>query len=232
MKERYETLNEQWHNAEEIVTRIDIQRSNYRKISSIVVQPDPSPSEPTTRSTLKSVFSKITFPTFETLERKESNTSNEVFFEVILCSSPSPHISSFQDTPIHTVTIPIEEPTNESSVIIARTHTESVVDRSSPYNIIETSLNEDVDDQNETISPSTSIHSETDVYMDAVDVIIDHQSDGSVTPISYGSFTKEIIHAFAANLHRIDKDVARCDRNYSYFINNDNLKKLRNIMCT
>ena len=114
-------------------------------------------------------------------------------------------------------------------MIIARTHTESVVDRSSPYNIIETSFNEDID---ETISPSTSAHSETDVYMDAVDVIIDHQSDGSFTPISYGSFSKEIIHAFATNIHRIDKDVARCDRNYSYFINGDNLKKLRNIMCT
>jgi hypothetical protein len=56
--------------------------------------------------------------------------------------------------------------------------------------------------------------------------------DGSLTPIYYGSFSKEIIDAFAANLHRIDKDVARCDRNYSYFINLDNLKKLRNIMCT
>lgn len=121
-------------------------------------------------------------------------------------------------------------------MIIARTHTESVVDRSSPYNIIETSLNDDTDElsteQNETISPSTSDNSETDVYMDAVDVIIDGQSDGTSTPIQYGSFSKETIHTFAANLHRIDKDVARCDRNYSYFINCDNLKKLRNIMCT
>ena len=56
--------------------------------------------------------------------------------------------------------------------------------------------------------------------------------DGSLTPICYGRFSKELIDAFAANLHRIDKDVARCDRTYVYFTNINNLKKLRNIMCT
>jgi len=144
----------------------------------------------------------------------------------------------------------MQEGINESSVLIARTHTESVIDRSSPYNIIETSTDEEDDDdnitstspndndevmlteQNETISPSSSITSGTDVYMDAIDILNDQQSDGSLTPIYYGSFSKEIIDAFAANLHRIDKDVARCDRHYSYFINLNNLKKLRNIMCT
>jgi hypothetical protein len=105
-----------------------------------------------------------------------------------------------------------------------------------------------------TLSPSSSLTSGTDVYMDAIDIINeendDHKSgrivflfrkinllkfpylDGSLTPICYGSFSKEIIDTFAANLHRIDKDVARCDRTYSYFINVNNLKKLRNIMCT
>lgn len=102
------------------------------------------------------------------------------------------------------------------------------------------------------MSPSSSLTSGTDVYMDAVDVLNDeadddHQSgktfsrlittnlvdlDGSLTPICYGSFSKEIIDAFSANLHRIDKDVARCDRTYTYFTNIQNLKKLRNIMCT
>ncbi len=105
-----------------------------------------------------------------------------------------------------------------------------------------------ITEQNESISPSSSVTSGTDVYMDAIDALNDKQSgkifqiiiiyfsfyilDGSLTPIYYGSYSKEIIDTFAMNLHRIDKDVSRCDRNYSYFINLDNLKKLRNIMCT
>lgn len=41
----------------------------------------------------------------------------------------------------------------------------------------------------------------------------------------------ELLETFGLNLHRIDKDVQRCDRNYWYF-SGDNLDKLRNVMCT
>ncbi|KAI5626773.1 small G protein signaling modulator 2 isoform X4, partial [Silurus asotus] len=41
----------------------------------------------------------------------------------------------------------------------------------------------------------------------------------------------ELLDTVALNLHRIDKDVARCDRNYYYFTTS-NLEKLRNIMCS
>ena len=118
---------------------------------------------------------------------------------------------------------------------------------------------EDIEEMNEvqckekenTLSPSSSLTSGTDVYMDAVDIINEDANDqksgreefsfvlsrsnsldGSLTPICYGSFSKEIVDSFAVNLHRIDKDVARCDRTYTYFTNIQNLKKLRNIMCT
>lgn len=40
----------------------------------------------------------------------------------------------------------------------------------------------------------------------------------------------ELLDTVALNLHRIDKDVQRCDRNYHYFTT-ANLEKLRNIMC-
>lgn len=40
----------------------------------------------------------------------------------------------------------------------------------------------------------------------------------------------ELLDTVALNLHRIDKDVQRCDRNYYYFTTT-NLEKLRNIMC-
>jgi hypothetical protein len=207
---------------------------------------------------------------------------------------------------VHTVRIPVADesscattPSGErpfllssssnQSVLIARTRTQSVIDRSSPYNIVETSTDIDDDDDSEnndlngpsiadddddvlftepvqnieslcaqtTMSPSSSITSGTDVYMDAVDILSDEQSngksgrfmhmqlcslhmylssidnlDGTLTPICYAPFSKEKIDSFSMNIHRIDKDVARCDRTYTYFTNVNNLKKLRNIMCT
>ncbi|XP_076367411.1 small G protein signaling modulator 1-like isoform X2 [Tachypleus tridentatus] len=54
-----------------------------------------------------------------------------------------------------------------------------------------------------------------------------------VSPVSSsgGVFPVEILDQFSLNLHRIEKDVQRCDRNYWYFTN-ENLEKLRNVMCT
>uniref|UniRef100_A0A671XCA3 Small G protein signaling modulator 1 n=1 Tax=Sparus aurata TaxID=8175 RepID=A0A671XCA3_SPAAU len=45
------------------------------------------------------------------------------------------------------------------------------------------------------------------------------------------SKTQELLDLYTLNLHRIEKDVQRCDRNYWYFTP-ANLEKLRNIMCS
>ncbi|ALC48611.1 CG32506 [Drosophila busckii] len=46
-----------------------------------------------------------------------------------------------------------------------------------------------------------------------------------------GVYSVELLEQFGLNLHRIEKDVQRCDRNYSYFAN-ENLDKLRNVIST
>ncbi|XP_067288644.1 small G protein signaling modulator 1 isoform X2 [Pseudorasbora parva] len=45
------------------------------------------------------------------------------------------------------------------------------------------------------------------------------------------TYSQELVDLYTLNLHRIDKDVQRCDRNYWYFTTT-NLEKLRNIMCS
>ena len=56
-----------------------------------------------------------------------------------------------------------------------------------------------------------------------------------VSPASVASngnvYSLELLDTVALNLHRIDKDVQRCDRNYSFFTT-ANLEKLRNVICT
>jgi len=47
-----------------------------------------------------------------------------------------------------------------------------------------------------------------------------------------GIYTLDLLESFGLNLHRIDKDVARCDRNHPYFTQQQNLDKLRNIVTT
>ena len=39
----------------------------------------------------------------------------------------------------------------------------------------------------------------------------------------------DLLDDFGLNLHRIEKDVLRCDRNYPYFTH-ENLDKLRNVI--
>lgn len=53
---------------------------------------------------------------------------------------------------------------------------------------------------------------------------------GSASPTSSSHPQPELLDLYTVNLHRIEKDVQRCDRSYWYFTAT-NLEKLRNIMC-
>ncbi|KAH8042601.1 hypothetical protein HPB51_024822 [Rhipicephalus microplus] len=62
-------------------------------------------------------------------------------------------------------------------------------------------------------------------------VVDDESSCVSPASSSGGVYSSDLLDLFSLNLHRIDKDVQRCDRNYAYFTT-ANLEKLRNVMCT
>ncbi|KAM6156005.1 small G protein signaling modulator 1 [Rhynchocyon petersi] len=58
-------------------------------------------------------------------------------------------------------------------------------------------------------------------------------ANNEASPVSSSGVTyaPELLDLYTVNLHRIEKDVQRCDRNYWYFTP-ANLEKLRNIMCS
>ncbi|XP_029571982.1 small G protein signaling modulator 2 [Salmo trutta] len=64
-----------------------------------------------------------------------------------------------------------------------------------------------------------------------LDKLMTNGNGGAEGMPSLSSYTIELLDTVALNLHRIDKDVQRCDRNYYYFTP-ANLEKLRNIMCS
>ncbi|XP_004074964.1 small G protein signaling modulator 1 [Oryzias latipes] len=77
--------------------------------------------------------------------------------------------------------------------------------------------------------------SEEEPEMDNVLVEPESNESGSVTkyeePSGQQTYSQQIQDMYLINLHRIDKDVRRCDRTYWYFTP-ENLEKLRNIMCS
>ncbi|XP_051490025.1 small G protein signaling modulator 1 isoform X4 [Apus apus] len=62
--------------------------------------------------------------------------------------------------------------------------------------------------------------------------VADLANSGASAVSSTGvTYSPELLDMYTVNLHRIEKDVQRCDRNYWYFTP-ANLEKLRNIMCS
>ncbi|XP_032458663.1 small G protein signaling modulator 1 isoform X1 [Phocoena sinus] len=64
-------------------------------------------------------------------------------------------------------------------------------------------------------------------------VAVTTSANNEASPVSSSgvTYSPELLDLYTVNLHRIEKDVQRCDRNYWYFTP-ANLEKLRNIMCS
>ena len=90
--DRYHFLNDEWHSAEVIVMQIDQQHANNRKSSlkklfSTDLGSTPNSAETalaSLRNVLASIPEKFSMTTANFLERKDSITSNDVFYEVVL----------------------------------------------------------------------------------------------------------------------------------------------------
>ncbi|XP_046283237.1 small G protein signaling modulator 1 isoform X3 [Marmota monax] len=64
-------------------------------------------------------------------------------------------------------------------------------------------------------------------------LVVTTSANNEASPVSSSgvTYSPELLDLYTVNLHRIEKDVQRCDRNYWYFTP-ANLEKLRNIMCS
>ncbi|XP_062446200.1 small G protein signaling modulator 1 isoform X1 [Rhea pennata] len=71
------------------------------------------------------------------------------------------------------------------------------------------------------------------LYPQLDSLAVANMANSEVSPVSSTgvTYSPELLDMYTVNLHRIEKDVQRCDRNYWYFTP-ANLEKLRNIMCS
>ena len=103
--------------------------------------------------------------------------------------------------------------------------------RFSMHSSIHSEINSDVlqNNNNNSNKQSTDKMKEKKFNIDKLDDFI---SADSVSENNNFTPDNNVMDYFKLNMHRIDKDVARCDRNHNFFKSTQNLNKIKNIMYT
>ncbi|XP_068159438.1 small G protein signaling modulator 2 [Drosophila tropicalis] len=114
--------------------------------------------------------------------------------------------------------------------------TSVIITEAASLDALDMQCNNDDDPTEEFTSRKTSLMSPLNEDITVVAASLDalqEPKSSCVSPASSngGVYSVELLEQFGLNLHRIEKDVQRCDRNYWYFAN-ENLDKLRNVIST
>uniref|UniRef100_A0A3Q2ZSQ5 Small G protein signaling modulator 2 n=1 Tax=Kryptolebias marmoratus TaxID=37003 RepID=A0A3Q2ZSQ5_KRYMA len=179
------------------------------------------------------------------LAHRDSTLSNEVFMSVDEPEAGSQETPSGEDsTPTMTTLVPPAALPPEERPLVEFDSPDSGLPSSRNYSVTSahSQILSSIDDGQSTEEEGggreegrTPVGGRQDSIEDRLcsqlDKLVTSGAAVDVTSVSLSSYTIELLDTVALNLHRIDKDVQRCDRNYFYFTTT-NLEKLRNIMCS
>uniref|UniRef100_A0A3Q2C9C4 Small G protein signaling modulator 2 n=1 Tax=Cyprinodon variegatus TaxID=28743 RepID=A0A3Q2C9C4_CYPVA len=162
------------------------------------------------------------------LAHRDSTLSNEVFMSVDEPDAGSQETPSGEDgTPVMTTLAPPTAGPPEERPLVEFDSPDSGLPSSRNYSVTSahSQILSSIDDGQSTEEEGgTSVGGRQDSLMEDK---LCSQLDKLVT----SGAAIELLDTVALNLHRIDKDVQRCDRNYYYFTT-ANLERLRNVMCS
>ncbi|XP_038160556.1 small G protein signaling modulator 2 isoform X3 [Cyprinodon tularosa] len=174
------------------------------------------------------------------LAHRDSTLSNEVFMSVDEPDAGSQETPIGEDgTPVMTTLAPPTAGPPEERPLVEFDSPDSGLPSSRNYSVTSahSQILSSIDDGQSTEEEGgTSVGGRQDSLMEdklcsQLDKLVTSGAAAEGMSASLSSYTIELLDTVAVNLHRIDKDVQRCDRNYYYFTT-ANLERLRNIMCS